>query len=210
MKRGMNSTRRTFVSLALALLYSASAVTAADEEPLADRLMDHGRQELTVLRIRAALADRKDIRARYIRVRHDGKAVNLAGFVKDPAQSSEAEKIARTIAAGSEVRGFWAYEPDLDERDAYMTRIGEQATDAEIWARIQVALRGPPVRHLLADADIQAVDVRHGKVRVLLIAESPEGLVDLAPHLTPVQGVAEVSQSTVKAFTESKKETDNP
>ncbi len=181
--------------------------TAADNEPpLSERLWTRGQHELTAARIRSALADRKDIRSRYIRVRYDGETIHLAGFAKDAEQAAEVERIVHSIVPEAGRQSFWSFEPDLDERDAYMTRIGEQAADAEIWARIQVTLRGPAVRALLAEADVQAVDVRHGKVRIFLIAESTKGLVDLAPHLNPIQGIIDVSQRTVNAFNEPIKE----
>lgn len=193
----------------LGALLCLNASGARGEEPLADRLLDRGRQEMTILRIRAALADRKDIRSRYIRVQHDGNVITLAGFVKNAAQGILTEGIARRIAPAAEIRGFWSYDPDLDERDAYMTRIREQAADAEIWTRVQMAIRAPAIRALLAAADIQAVDVRHGKVRVYVIADSPKGLVDLAPHLRPIQGVVEVSQRTVRTYSDTVKEDEN-
>lgn len=168
--------------------------------PLHERMLTRSRYEMIAVRIRASFADRKDIRSRYIRVRFDGQTVQLAGFVKDAAQAATAEAIARKIAPGASIIGFWQFESDLDEREAYMTRIAEQAADAEIWARIQVTLRSPAIRPILADADIQAVDVRHGKVRLFVIAESERGIIDLTPYLSSTAGVAEVSQSTVKAY----------
>lgn len=182
----------------------ASTITLL--ESVGERLLEQGRQELLAARIRTTLADRKDLRSRYIRVRFDGKTVHLAGFVTNTTQSLTAEDIARRIAPDAAVVGFWAFEPDLDERDAYMTRVGEQAADAEIWARVQVALRSPTVRSLLTDADVQAVDVRHGNVRLYLIADTPDGLIDLAPHIRPIPGVTDFSQRTVIGYETNDKE----
>ncbi len=163
------------------------------------KVREETRRLTTITEIRARMADRKNIASRYIRVRYDGENLQLAGFVTAAAQANQVESLVRGMAPDADVTGFWSFEPDLDEQDAYMTRIGEQATDAEIWARIQVALRGAAVRPLLADADVQAVDVRHGKVRVYLILDKAGIEVDLAPHFRSIPGVTDVSIRTVTA-----------
>jgi len=179
----------------MAAYSEAHAAPAAP--PFYEPILEWGRQEVITSRIRAALADRKDIRSRYIRVRYDGETVQLAGFATNATQAVTAEGIARRVAPGAVVQEFWTFEPDLEEQDAYMTRIGEQAADAEIWARVQIALRSPAVRPLLANVDVQAVDVRHGKVRIYLILDKAGAEIDLAPHLRSIPGVTKVSVRTV-------------
>ena len=202
----MSRNRHTFFNLASVIVAVCCPVAVQGEDvpdqtlqPICEKIVQRSRQEIASARIRAALADRRDIRSRYIRVRCDGETVDLAGFVTDTAQAATAEEIARRVASDAVVHGFWAFEPDLDERDAYMTRIGEQAADAKIWARVQVALRGPDVRPLLADADVQAVVIRHGKVRVYLILDKAGIEIDLVPHLRSITGVTDVSIRTVTA-----------
>lgn len=96
----MNATQRSkrvAVSFLGALL-CINASGARGEDLLADRLLDRGRQEMALLRIRTALADRKDICSRYIWAQYDGNVVTLSGFVKDAAKGVLIEGIARRIA----------------------------------------------------------------------------------------------------------------
>jgi osmotically-inducible protein OsmY len=165
---------------------------------VASNLVEKARQGAVVAQVKAALMDRKDIRSRYIRVRYDGKRIQLAGFVKDAKQGKQVAEIAKQQEASASVVTFWSYEKDLEDRDPYKTHVGEQASDAEIWVKVRAALCSPAAKTILQHADVQAVDVRHGKVRVFLIVDGPPEDIDLSPHIKPIHGVTEFSCRTVK------------
>jgi osmotically-inducible protein OsmY len=163
-------------------------------------LVEIAKQGAVVAQIKAALMDRKDIRSRYIRVRYDGKTIQLAGFVKDAKQGELVAELAKRQEDSAEVATFWAYEQELEERDAYTTRVGEQVSDAEIWAKVRASLFSPVAKAVLEQANVQAVDVRHGKVRVFLILDGPPEDIDISPYVKPIHDVVEVTCRIVKTF----------
>lgn len=62
------------------------------------KISEEGRNVLVIGKIKAAYADRKDIPGRLIRVRYDGKTLQLAGFVPSKEVGDAAERIARKVA----------------------------------------------------------------------------------------------------------------
>lgn len=188
-------------ALCLSTLLGATRGRADDSlSSAAQSLVEKARQGAVVAQVKAALMDRKDIRSRYIRVRYDGKTFNLAGFVADKKQGELVAEIAKRHDEKASVVTFWSYEKDLEERDPYRTRVGEQASDAEIWAKVRASLCSPAAQAVLKNADVQAVDVRHGKVRVFLILDGPPEDLDIAPYVKPISGVAEVDVLKVKTY----------
>jgi hypothetical protein len=166
----------------------------------ASNIVESARQQAVIAQVKAALMDRKDIRSRYIRVSYDGTTIQLAGFVKDHKQGEKVAGIAKRQEESAVVETFWSYEKDLEERAPYKTRLGEQAADAELWVKVRASLCGPDVRGILKNAEVQAVDVRHGKVRVFLILDGPPDDIDISPHVTTISGVKDFSSRTVKAY----------
>lgn len=188
-------------AVCLSVLFGMPQPQADDSLPsAASGLVEKARHGAVVAQIKAALMDRKDIRSRYIRVRYDGKTIHLAGFVKDKKQGETVAEIAGKQDESATVTTFWSYEEDLEERDPYLTRVGEQASDARIWADVQEWLRSPAAKGLLAHADVQTVDVRRGKVRVFLILDGPPSDLDISPHVVTIPGVKELSCRTVKTY----------
>ena len=61
----------------------------------------------------------------------------------------------------------------------------------------------PAAKELLKHADLQAVDVRHGKVRVFLIVDALPLEIDISQHVKTIAGVADFSSRTVQAFPEN-------
>lgn len=167
---------------------------------VASNIVEKARQGAVVAQVKAALMDRKDIRSRYMRVRYDGKTIQLAGFVRDEKQGDLVVEIAKRQEEKAEVVTFWSYEKDLEERDPYKTRVGEQAADAEVWAKVRGSLCSPAAKAVLEHADVQVVDVRHGKVRVFMILDGPPEDIDITPYVKPIPGVVDVSFRTVKTF----------
>lgn len=164
------------------------------------RLQEDGKRALIVGRIKAAFADRKDISGRYIRVRHDGKAVQLAGFVPDEETAKKAEAVAKEIAAPAEVVCFWKIDKELRNKPPYKTHVGEQTQDMILKSKILLSLAAPDVTSQLTKAEIIEVDVQQGNVTVYLVADAPlpEGF-DLAPHIKPIPGVLMLTVSAVTA-----------
>ena len=202
----MNRMRmRVPVVLCLSAIASLAIPCRAEESfsSVASNIVEKARQGAVVAQVKAALMDRKDIRSRYIRVRYDGKTIQLAGFVQDKKQGELVVEIAKRQEEKAEVVTFWSYEKDLEERDPYKTRVGEQATDAETWAKVRASLCSPAAKGVLEHSDVQVVDVRHGKVRVFLILDGPPEDIDITPYVKPIPGVADVSCRTVKTYSEA-------
>jgi len=167
---------------------------------VASNLVEKARQGAVVAQVKAALMDRKEIRSRYIRVRYDGKTIQLAGFVKDAQQGEQVVEIAKRQDVSASVVTFWSYEKALEDRDPYKTHVGEQASDAEIWVKVRASLYSLAAKTAVQSADVQAIDVRHGKVRVFLILDGPPEEVDLSPYVKAIPGVTDFICTTVKAF----------
>jgi osmotically-inducible protein OsmY len=193
-----------FLAMSVVCSFITVCVTSSRAEDslslAASSLVEKARQGAVVAQVKAALMDRKDIRSRYIRVRYDGKTIHLAGFVRDKEQGELVEEIAKRQDENATVTSFWSYEQDLEERDPYKTRVGEQAADAETWVRVRVSLRSPAAQGMLENVDVQTVDVRRGKVRVFVILDGPPEDVDITPHVKSISGVTEVEVLKVKAY----------
>ncbi len=165
-------------------------------------LVEKARHTTVVTRIKAALLDRKDISSRHIRVKYDGKTVAIAGFVKNKKNIKLIEDIAGKQDESADVKTFLAFAKKLDTVAPYKTRIGEQASDAEIWVKVYASLSSPAARGLLENVDVQAVDVRHGNVYVFLILDKPVEKIDITPHVITITGVVKVFTYKVKAYAE--------
>jgi hypothetical protein len=187
---------------AILLLVGIAAPARAGDHALPDAqsLVQKVRQGVVVARIAAALIDRKDLHSRYIRVRYDGRKIQLAGFLANESQSKLVEQIAETHGGSTTVTTHWSYEKDLEKRDPYMTQLSEQAIDAKIWANVHASLRSPAARGLLASADVLAVDVRHGKVRVFLVLDGPPDNIDISPHVVTIPGVKGFSCRVTRTY----------
>lgn len=162
---------------------------------MASTLVEKARQGAVIVQIKASLMDHKDIRSRYIRVRYDGKTVQLAGFVQSKKQGELAVEIAKQQGEKSEVITCWSYEKDLNERNPYKTRVREQVSDAEIWRKVCASLSSPAAKSILAHAD-----VRHGIVRVFLILDGPPENPDITPYVKPISGVVDLNVLAVKVY----------
>lgn len=193
---------QTFFRVALLLFIWQSISGYADDSKQLQRpdLAEMARRGLVVVQIRAALMDRKDIRSRYIRVRFDGKTIELAGFVKNLQQGKQVVEIAQAQESEAEVKAYWLYEEDLEEHDPYKTRVQEQKKDAEIWLKIQLSLCSPAGSATLGNSKVQAVDVRKGEVRVFLILDSPQEDLDITPFIKPLYGVTKITVFTLETF----------
>lgn len=185
------------------IVFLGNPIRAEADDTLSSKaagLVEIAKQGAVVAQIKAALMDRKDIRSRYIRVRYDGKTIQLAGFVKDAKQGELVAEIAKRQEDAADVAAFWTYEKELEERDPYKTRVSEQASDAEIWAKVRTSLFSPAAKAVLERADVQAVDVRHGKVRVFLILDGPPDDMDITLFVKPISGVSEALAFKVKTY----------
>ena len=194
---------RKIVLSAICLSIVSMAVPSRADDSLstmASTWVEKARHGAVVAQVKAALMDRKDIRTRYIRVRYDGRTRHLAGFVTDKKQGEQIAEIAQRQQEHAVLVTFWSYQNDLEDRDPYKTRMGEQASDAEIWAKVRASLFSPAAKGLLEHADVQAVDVRHGKVRVFLILDGPPEDLDITPYVKPIPGVKEVEVLKMKAY----------
>lgn len=188
-------------TVCLSVVFAAPQIQADDTlSSAASSFVEKARQGAVIAQVKAALMDRKDIRSRYIRVQYDGKTIHLAGFVTDKKQGELVAEIAKRQDGNATVTASWSYEKDLEERDPYKTRVGEQAADAEIWAKVRTSLCSPAAQGVLKNADVQAVDVRHGKVRVFVILDGPPEDLDLTPYVKPISGVTDVAVLKVKTY----------
>jgi len=155
-------------------------------------------------RVRFALADRKDISSRYIRVRHREGTLELAGFVPSLEQAGIIEKTAAELDDVSNIRSFWSVQYDLQERKPYKTRVGEQAADAALKAKILAALAKPRIQREMKSLSIQAIDVRHGEVRIYVVADAPSAETDLAKCLAGFRGITSIRCSVLKTYGDRK------
>jgi len=195
----------------LRILMIAAIVFSIDQASLyaegtqvLEKVVSSARSEaarLTVIgSIRAKIMDRKDIKSRYIRVRFDGKTLQLAGFVQSTNIAADVEQIARTVVQTGTIETYWKIEKTLKEHEPYKTHVEEQAADFAIWAKVKASLASPDVRPLLKNTDVQAVDVDHGNVIVYLIAAAPTGEASLDPHIQDISGVKSLSYRVLKTF----------
>ena len=114
----MNRMRmRVPVVLCLSAIASLAIPCRAEESfsSVASNIVEKARQGAVVAQVKAALMDRKDIRSRYIRVRYDGKTIQLAGLVQDKKQGELVVEIAKrhslkviencALSCGTEYKG---------------------------------------------------------------------------------------------------------
>lgn len=161
---------------------------------------EEGSRALTIAKIKAAYADRKDIAGRYIRIRFDGKTLQLAGFVPNDDVGKNAIEIARNIAKPTSVQTYLTIDTSVPTKDAYMTYIGEQSRDQYLKAKVVASLAGPAVRPQLKHAEIVHVGVDHGNVIIYIVADAEPATFDLAPYVTPIEGVQSMKVAVVKTF----------
>lgn len=193
-------------AVALGFFSLLPKVQAADQEMATltnawAKIKDEGRRALVIGKIKAAYADRKDIAGRYIRVRFDGKLLQLAGFVPDMETAKKAEALAREIANIEKTETFWELDEDIRNRPPYNTHFTEQAHDALLKGKVLLSLAAPDVTSQLTNAEIIEVDVTNGKVTVYLIADAPlPSDFNLEPHIKPITGVSEVRTCLVCTY----------
>lgn len=161
---------------------------------------DEGTRAFTIGQIKAAFMDRKDIPGRYIRVRFDGKTLQLAGFAPSEDAAKTAEKIARDIAKPETVQTFWGYDAAITNRGAYTTFFGELAEDGALKAKVLASLSGPAVRPQFSHAEIIHVSVHHGDVAVYIVADAPPGTFELDPFVKPIAGVTTFACRVVTTY----------
>jgi len=166
----------------------------------AGSLIERARQGAVIAQVKAALMDRKDVRSRYIRVQYDGRTMQLAGFVRDEKQGREVAAIAQRQQEDAVLETHWTYEKQLEDRDPYRTRVREQAGDADTWVRVRASLFSPSARGALENADLQAVDIRHGHVRVFLIVDAAPVTRNLAPYIKTIEGVKSFSMHVCRTL----------
>ncbi len=187
-----------------AILGCGSVISWAGDTDLVGQTLNKARFEakrLAVIgEIRARLVDRKDIKERYVRVRFDGKTLQLAAFVQSTNVAAEIETIARGVAKPEKLETYWSVIDGLRDRDPYKTYVGEQASDAGIWIKVKASLANTDVRPSLTNVHVQAVDVDHGNVTVYLIEDAPTEGIDLSPHIKNIDGVTNYQSRELKAF----------
>ena len=184
-------TLRILLALAIAVLVQCSRA-AGESDALSDAwtaTKQEAKRLAVIGQIRATLIDRKDVKSRYVRVRFDGKNLQLAGFVQSTNMIAIIEQAAREVAKPERVETFWAIQDNLQDHDPYKTFVEEQTSDFGIWLKVKASLASPDVRPLLKNAVVQAVDVDHGKVTLYLIVDAPPAEIDLAPHIKGISGV---------------------
>lgn len=145
-------------------------------------------------------ADRKDIMARFIRVRFDGETVQLAGFVQSEDAAKNAAGIAARTARSEKVQTYLQVEASVTNVETYPTHVGEQSEDALTKALVLTSLASPDVKPQFRNAEIQHVTVAHGQVTVYIIADAPPAEFNLSPHVTPIDGVKGLTVHVDKAY----------
>lgn len=163
-------------------------------------IKEDSKRLLAIAKVKAAFADRRDIPGRYIRVRFDGRVLQLAGFVPNKEIAKAAEEVARTAVAPESVKTFWEIDEDIDNREPRKTYVGEQASDLAVYAKVLASLNGPDVRPLLKNAETVHVNVHQGKVTIYIILDAPPDIVDLSPHVATIEGVTGVTCKTVRTY----------
>lgn len=200
----MNSTTIPALSLMMLLLLSVSTLAQGDSRQGISNMWNAAKEEggraLTITKIKAAYADRKDIPGRYIRVRFDGKTLQLAGFVPTKDVETAVIDLATRIAKPQTVQKFLTVEPTVPTNVNYNTYLGEQSHDAILKAKILTSLAGPAVRPQLTHADIVHVGVDHGNVTIYIIADAEPSTFDLNPYVKPIPGVESVNVLVVKTY----------
>lgn len=194
---------RVLAMMMVAGLFALTVVAeegASNSSNLWGKVKEEGKRAVVIGKIRAAFADRKDIPGRYIRVRFDGKVVQLAGFVPNKEIAKAAEDVAASVARPDSVQTFWSIDEAIDNRDAYKTYAGEQAGDVAVKAKVLASLNGPDVQPQLKNAAIIHVNVNHGKVTVYIVADAAPDRFDLEPHIKPIAGVTAFACKVVKAY----------
>jgi len=193
--------------IALVLFQPLLIVSAQESNCTPDNVFSKalagGKHALIVGKIKAVYADRKDIPGRHIRIRFDGTTLQLAGFVPSAEVAKDAEEIAVRIAKPEKKQVLWRIDASVANREPYKTHVGEQSDDALIKTRVLASLAAPDVRPQFRNAEIQHVEVNHGQVLIYIIADAPPAQFDLAPHITPIEGVKDLSCNILKAFHES-------
>ena len=163
------------------------------------RVREEGGRALVIGKIKAAYADRKDVPGRLIRVRFDGKTVQLAGFVPSREIGTAAEDIAREAAKPEDVVAFWSEDADIAAEGSYKTHVGEQTDDALLKAKVALALNSPAVAPQFRTAEILHVQVVRGAVTVYIVADEASEF-SLDPHVKPIPGVISLAVRVVNAF----------
>jgi hypothetical protein len=161
---------------------------------------EEGSRALTIAKIKAAYADRKDIAGRYIRIRFDGKTLQLAGFVPNGEVGSNAVEIAKAIANPKHVQTFLAIDTSVPIKDTYNTYLGDQSRDQYLKAKVLTSLAGPAVHPQLKHAEIVHVGVDHGNVIIYIVADAEPTTFELAPFVKPIEGVQSMKVIVVKTF----------
>lgn len=200
----MNSTAIFGLSLVILVICSASLWAQNDAAQGLSNMFhaakEEGSRAFAIAKIKAAYADRKDIPGRYIRVRFDGKTLQLAGFVPNDEVGTNAIEIARNIAKPVHVQTFLTVDTSVPTKDAYMTYLGEQGRDQFLKAKVVASLAGPAVRPQLKHADVVHVGVDHGNVIIYIVADAEPVTFELDPYVKPIEGVQSMKVVVVKAF----------
>lgn len=190
------------IAVVLLVVCSAVVAVAGDEAMVSasnawSRVKDEGARALVAAKVKAALVDRKDIPSRYIRIRFDGRALQLAGFVPNRQVAEDAEALARKVAEPVSLQAFWSFDETIGSGKTF---IGERAGDLSLTAKVLASLHAPDVRPQFKHAEIVHVNVNDGKVTIYIVADAAPGTFDLAPHVLPIPGVTEVLCQIVKTF----------
>ena len=196
---------RRLILAAIAVLAIVQHVSSAPENvgtntSVANKVLVEAHRLKVVGLIKAILIDRKDIKARYVRVRYDGAVVCLDGFVSNKTVAAEIESMASRVAKTEKIVSHWLISESLQDDDPYKTHIGEQSEDAVTWVRVRSALASESVREVLKVTEVQAVDLRHGRVTLYLIADAPTAEFDFESHLKSVPGVVSTTVQVVKTY----------
>ncbi len=193
-----------FLTVVTFLLLRSPFVIAQEANPSAlTKTIAEGKNMLAIGKIKAAFADRKDIRGRLIRIHFDGSTMQLAGFVQSPEAAKAAETLSQSIAKPNKLEPYWHIDAAVTNCEPYSTYIGEQSEDALIKTRVLASLAAPDVRPQFSNADVQYVGVNHGHVSVYIIADAPPVQFELAPHITPIEGIKSWSLYILKAYPEN-------
>jgi len=194
------SSFNTLKAVAFLLLWSPFVIAQEANPSALSKTIAGGKNMLAIGKIKAAFADRKDIRGRLIRIHFDGTTLQLAGFAQSTEAAKAAETLSQSIAKPNKVETYWHIDAAVTNCEPYSTYIGEQSEDALIKTRVLASLAAPDVRPQLQSADVHYVAANHGQVSVYIIADAPPAQFDLAPHITPIEGVKSWSLYVLKAY----------
>ncbi len=200
----MNSTTVFGLALMFVLLLSVSALAQGDTRQALSNMWNAAKEEgsraLTITKIKTAYADRRNIPGRYIRVKFDGKTLQLAGFVPNKEVETSAVQVAKDIAQPESINTFLCIDESVPAKDSYNTFLSEQSQDGILKVKVLTSLAGPAVRPQLKNADVVHVGVNHGNVIIYIVADVEPATFDLTPYVKPIPGVESVKVLVVRAF----------